>query len=161
MRVPRRGNPSGACASSAVATRARSLRLILSDMPRILIHDPRPNSDEYRTLLTAPGHDIVVCREREATFDALALRRPDALVYVLGEALCDLAILSLVRRFAPRMPIIVLGAAADLRTRRLVQELKPVYYGVFPLDPTELSDAVFGALSRHAGPERGRRALAS
>jgi DNA-binding NtrC family response regulator len=132
-------------------------------MSRILIHDPRPEGGEYRTLLASRGHEVVVCREREATFDALALRRPDALVYVLADATCDLAILSLLRRFAPQVPLILLGAAADLRTRRAVQELKPIYYGVFPLDPTELRDAVLGALGRRdTRPDRGAgRALAS
>jgi DNA-binding response OmpR family regulator len=124
-------------------------------VPRILIHEPRQTQDECQTLLAELGHDLVVCRDCEALFDAMTLRRPDAIVYVLDDLVCDLAVLSLVRRVAPILPIILLGGPTDLDTRRRVQELRPTYYGVFPLEPSELRDAVRDALSDHG------RALAS
>lgn len=115
-------------------------------MSRILIHDPRPVADPYAVLLGDPGHDLVVCPTREGLFDALALRRPDAIIYVLTDLTCDLAILHLIRRVAADLPIIVLGGSADLPSRRLVQELRPTYYGVLPLEPLELREAVLAAL---------------
>jgi DNA-binding NtrC family response regulator len=122
-------------------------------MSRILIHEPRPTCDECRRLLAGQGHDVVLCRGREALFDALAERRPAALVYVMNDLTLDLAVLALIRRVAPTLPIILLGGPAGLEARRSVQELKPTYYGVFPLDPGELGDAVSGALEH-----RGRAA---
>ena len=77
----------------------------------------------------------MVCSDREALFDALTERRPDCLVYVLDDLMLDLGLLAVLRRVAPRLPFIVLGGASGLEARRSVQDLKPTYYGMFPLDP--------------------------
>lgn len=123
---------------------------------RILIQEPRRDRHDWQQLLAASGHDVVVCTGREALFDAMALRRPDLIIYVLGDLALDLGVLWVVRHMAGALPIILLGGATGLEARRSVQELKPVYFGVFPLDPAELTEAVRGALSH----ER-RGALAS
>ncbi len=120
-------------------------------MSRVLVHEARRTTDDFTGLLAGEGHDVVVCTGREALFDQLSERRPDVLVYVLGDLTVDLAVLSLLRRVAARLPIILLGGPAGIEARRSVQELKPVYYGVFPLDPAELSEAVSGALGHHNG----------
>jgi len=125
-------------------------------MSRILIHEPRHDRHDWLQALAAGGHDVVVCAGREALFDAMTLRRPDLIVYVLADLSLDLGVLWVVRRMAPALPIILLGGPTGLEARRSVQELKPVYFGMFPLDPAELSEAVRGAL----GHER-RGALAS
>ena len=119
-------------------------------MFRVLVHEARRHPDDFTKLLAADGYDVVVCTGREALFEQLAERRPDALVYVLGELSVDLAVLSLLRRAAPRLPIVLLGGPSGLEARRAVQELKPVYYGVFPLEPAELNEAVNAALGGHA-----------
>jgi DNA-binding NtrC family response regulator len=118
---------------------------------RVLIHETRHTHDDFPNMLAGQGHEIVVCAGREALFDQLTERRPDVLVYVLGELVVDLGVLTLLRRVAPKLPIILLGGPAGLEARRSVQELKPVYYGVFPLDPAELRDAIHGALGHHNG----------
>lgn len=125
-------------------------------MSRILIYEPRQSCDECQKFLSNQGHEVVLCAEREALIDSLAERKADVLVYVLNELNVDLAVLSLLRRVSPTLPLIVLGGPAGLEARRSVQELRPTYYGLFPLDPSELSDAVRGALDH-----RGGRALAS
>jgi DNA-binding response OmpR family regulator len=122
-------------------------------MSRILILQPPPH-DECRQALSTCGHELVVCADQEALFDALAERRPDALVYVLTDPNVDLRVLLLLRRITPSLPIILLGADAGLEARRSVQVLNPTYYGVFPLDPSELSEAVRCALD-HRGRSRG------
>ena len=86
--------------------------------------------------------------------DALAARRPDLIVYVMDDLTTDLAVLSVVRRAAARLPIILLGGPAGIEVRRSVQEIKPTYFGVFPLEPAELRDAVRGALGHPSGPPR-------
>jgi DNA-binding NtrC family response regulator len=125
-------------------------------MSRILIHEPRQDRHDWAQMLAVGGHDVVVCHGREALFDAMTLRRPDLIIYVLADLPLDLGVLWVVRRMAPALPIILLGGPTGLEARRSVQELRPVYFGMFPLDPAELSEAVRGAL----GHER-RAALAS
>ena len=120
-------------------------------MSRILIYEARSTCDDFSQLLAGHGHEVVVCTGREALFDQLAKSRPDVLVYVLGNLVFDLGVLSGLRRASATLPIILLGGPAGLEARRSVQELKPTYYGVFPLDPAELSDAVNGALEHHNG----------
>jgi DNA-binding response OmpR family regulator len=124
-------------------------------MSRILIHEPRPASHALGSMLAARGDEIVVCRDRHTLLDALIDHRPDLVVYVLNAPLVDLAVLSLLRRVAPSLPLILLGGPAGLEARRSVQDLNPTYFGVLPLEAHELTDAVSGALDRH------RHALAS
>jgi len=114
---------------------------------RILIYEPRPSDQDWSRLVPAGVHDVVVCIGREALFDAMTLRRPDLIIYVLSDLALDLGVLWVVRHTAAALPIILLGGPTGLEARRSVQELRPVYFGVFPLDPAELSDAVKGALS--------------
>jgi len=116
-------------------------------MSRILIYEARSACDDLSLLLAGRGHEVVVCVTTEELFDHLAERRPDALVFVLSGLAFDIDLLSVLRRVAPNLPIILLGGPTGLEARRRVQDLKPTYYGVFPLDPAELSDAVNGALS--------------
>jgi DNA-binding response OmpR family regulator len=117
---------------------------------RILIHEPRQDHEEWTTQLAGKGRDVVVCADRESLVRALADRRPDVLVYVLGDRDEDLSLLASLRQVAPMLPIIVLDGPADLTARRSIQELKPTYYGVFPLEASELNDAIRGALHRTA-----------
>lgn len=125
-------------------------------MSRILIHEPRGSRHEWWGHLAGEGHDVVVCAGREALFEALAVCRPDVVIYVLGELPLDLGVLWVVRRIARTLPLIVLGGPTGLNARRSVQELRPIYFGMFPLEPDELSDAVRGAVG-HAS----RGAIAS
>jgi DNA-binding response OmpR family regulator len=113
---------------------------------RILVYESRPSCDDCLELLKEAGRDVVVCRNRDAVLDAFLEGRPDVVVYVLGDLPTDLVVLSLLRRVGPTLPIIVLGGPSSLDTRRSVQDLKPTYFGVLPLDPLELRDAVQGAL---------------
>jgi DNA-binding response OmpR family regulator len=114
---------------------------------RILIHEPRRDGHDWSRLLPPGGHDVVVCTGREALFDAMTLHRPDLIIYVLGDLSLDLGVLWVVRHMSATLPIILLGGPTGIEARRSVQELRPVYFGVFPLDPAELSEAVRGALS--------------
>jgi DNA-binding NtrC family response regulator len=114
---------------------------------RILIYEPRRTCDECRARLAGEGREVVVCRDRESLIDAIAEQPPDVLVYVLEDFELDLGVLTVVRRAAPRLPLILLGGPADLVARRSVQELKPTYNAVFPLEPFELSDAVRSVLA--------------
>jgi hypothetical protein len=125
-------------------------------MSCIIVYQPNPDHEDGFDRLAEDGHELILCSGREAMFDALAARRPDAIVYVLSDLSLDLGVLWLVRRIAATLPIILLGGPAGLDARRSVQELRPAYYGMFPLDGTELREAVRDVLRHPDG-----RALAS
>lgn len=118
-------------------------------MSRILLYEPIEQPVDPRSLLAgASGQNVVVCTDRESLLDAMGERRPDVLVYVLHDLGSDLGLLARLRRVAPSLPLILLGAPGDLASRISIQELKPTYFGVFPLEGSELSDAVRGVLRR-------------
>ena len=115
-------------------------------MSRILIHQPDPAQDDSLSLLEARGDEVIWCRDREALVVALTEHRPAVLVYVFADVERDLALLARLRGIAPTLPIILLGGPLDLASRRSIQELKPTYYGVLPLELFELRDVVRGVL---------------
>lgn len=117
-------------------------------MRRIVIHEPDPRHDGCFAPLMGQDQEVVVCRNRESLVGALTSGRPDVLVYAFDDLHGDLELLAQLRRVAPTLPIILLGGSSDLASRRAIQELKPTYYGVFPLEPSELNDAVRGVLQR-------------
>lgn len=124
-------------------------------MSRIVLHEPCSASSECRALLAGEGHEVVACASREALIGALAERRPDALVYILGDLVADLGVLTVVRRAARQLPLILLGGPANLEMRRMVQELRPTYYALLPLEPSELREAVLAAITQRNGRTRG------
>ena len=117
-------------------------------MSHILIYEPRAAHEDWASLLANKGRDVRVCPNRESLVSSLGDRRPDVLIYVLGDLLEDLGLLRALRRMAAVLPIILLGGPTDLAARRSIQELRPTYYAVLPLERSELDDAVRGALGR-------------
>jgi len=121
-------------------------------VPRIVVHDPRPDAPNWAALLAAPGHEIVVCTNRECVVGAIAAQRPDLLLYVLADLEPDVWLLAALRERGPNLPIVLLDGPEDLEDRRLIQELQPTFYGQSALAPVDLCDVVRGALRR--GSER-------
>ena len=95
---------------------------------------------------------MVVCDDRESLLGATTERRPDAVVYVIDDFPFDLRVLGVLRRIAPSIPLVVLSAPAAIQDRRRVQDLRPIYYGVLPLEADEFVEAVHAALGRRADP---------
>ena len=117
-------------------------------MSRILIHDPNDGPNECLSLPAGKKEEVITCKDQRALVGALANQRPDVLVYVIKDLAEDLQLLTLLRQVAPTLPFILVGGPTDLTSRRKIQELKPTYYGVLPLERFELRDAVRGALQR-------------
>ena len=46
------------------------------------------------------------------------------------------------------LPIILLDGPGDLAARRHIQDLKPIYYGVSPLETHEVMEVVHDVLNR-------------
>jgi DNA-binding response OmpR family regulator len=123
-------------------------------MSQVLILEPRETPVGCQKLLTGLNHDIDVCQDRACLLETLSVRRPNLVIYVLRDLPSDLAFLSLLRRISSSLPIIVLGDDSSLEARRSVQEIRPTYFGVFPLEPSELANAVRSALSHRKDPLR-------
>ncbi len=98
-------------------------------------------------MLSNLGYEVSVCSGPLQLIETFAEKRPDVVIYVMGDLHSDLPVLSVLRQAAPRTPLIVLSGPFDLPVRRSVQDLKPTYYGVLPLEPGELRDVVRSVLS--------------
>ena len=101
------------------------------------------------TQFEARGIDVVTCATSHALLEEVLQHAPAVLVFALradpGE---DLGVMHLVRRVVADLPIVLLAAEESLDTRKVVQQLRPVYYGVCPIETAELRDAVSAALQR-------------
>ena len=121
-------------------------------LSRVLVYECCPARDvSIRALLQQEGYDLVVCEDGERLLEAVMARRPETVVYVFKQD-CDedLGVLHLLRRLVPTVPLIVLANEGSLRLQRLVQELRPIYYAVAPVEPSEIRSAVQSALSRRS-----------
>ncbi len=125
-----------------------------SILPRIIVYECCPSGDDHvQSLLEGQGYDLVPCHDGEALLEAAVERRADVVVFELkSECQTDLGLLQLLRRVAPVVPLILVASNGSLETQRLVQELRPMYYAVIPVESAELRDAVRSAIER-----RGRR----
>lgn len=119
--------------------------------PCIVVSEPRGLDEPPLASQLNPGvYDVVWCNEEEDVLDQVIQRRPHALVFALG-AQCqrDLALLFLLRRVAPAVPLILVAATASLETQKMIQDLRPTYYVVRPVDQTELHEALAAAIAQH------------
>jgi DNA-binding NtrC family response regulator len=99
--------------------------------------------------LRVEGLRLVHCSNRDLLLEDLVQHRPDALIYTLRhQQAADLAVLQLVRRLVPDLPVVLVAEEGSLHTEKLVRELRPVYYAVSPVEGDELREAVQSALSR-------------
>lgn len=104
------------------------------------------------------GEDLRIlhCEQRDLLLELLVQHRPDVLVYLLRRQPAeDIAVLQLVRRQVPDLPVVLIAEEGSLHTEKLVRELRPVYYAISPVEAEELREAVRAALSRRrAAPRR-------
>jgi DNA-binding NtrC family response regulator len=104
-----------------------------------------------RSLLNHEEYQLATCDDGAGLLEGLMARRPDAVVYVVRpDCPQDLAVLQLLRRMAPALPIVVLSHQASLDLRRTVQNMRPIYYADVPVDATEIRAAVHSALARRS-----------
>lgn len=96
--------------------------------------------------------DLVSCEGSEEMLSEVASDPPDVVVYeVRPGSVSDLAVLRLLRRIAPRVPVVVVGEdpAPELD---VPGELEPIYRAPLPEEPEKeegLREAVHSALSTH------------
>ena len=121
-------------------------------MSHVLLYEGGPGSGAgVRLLLAGDGYDLTTCADGACLIESLMEHRPDAVVHVLRpDCPQDLAVLQLLRRAAPMLPIVVLAQQTSLDLRRIVQDLRPTYYAVAPVDVVEMRAAMGAALGRRS-----------
>lgn len=133
-----------------------SVKRMQPDMQRAVICGcgcGRP--DALRAALPGADLEIVTCATPEVLLELILQRPPDVLLYQLGSGCeIDTGVLRLVRRWFPRLPLIVISEDASLEMRRLVQEFRPMYSMIQPMEPRELRELVEVALGRRQNHRR-------
>ncbi len=111
--------------------------------------------------LRAEGLRLIHGENRDLLIEELVHHRPDVLIYTLRrQQAADLAVLQLVRRLLPDLPVVLVAEEGSLHTEKMVRELQPVYYAVSPVEGDELRQAVQAALvRRRRTASEGRAAL--
>jgi DNA-binding NarL/FixJ family response regulator len=125
-------------------------------MSAVMICDPRGTPQDLERIaspLIQAGNDLGVFSDRARFLEAAIAHPPRLVVYALDAELeADLAVLRLLRRAHPHLGLIVLTGQPSLRTRTVVQTLRPIFYAVDPPDPEELVEVVRTALARRERP---------
>ncbi|HEY7727838.1 MAG TPA: response regulator [Candidatus Eisenbacteria bacterium] len=107
--------------------------------------------------LREEGYEVVACPDRNTALSYAINDPPDVILYLITpHCPVDRGVLQLLRRSLPRTPLVIVASEGSLETQRSIQELRPVYYTVAPVDRAELIGAVRAAMA-----QRGRLALGS
>jgi ActR/RegA family two-component response regulator len=118
-------------------------RIVLCSCGRALV-------TAVRSGLGSPDVDVVSCRPQVAVLEEVIRLHPAVLVYELrATRLSDHAILQLLKRVAPEVRLVLIGASS-LATERAFRELRPVYYAIRPADGDEIIEVVRAALGERA-----------
>ena len=96
--------------------------------------------------------NFVSCDDCEEMLSEVVVHPPDVVVYeVRPGSVSDLAVLRLLRRVAPRLPLVLVGGPTP--TCEVPAELAPLYHAPLPAEEGGLREAVLSALtSRGALP---------
>ena len=112
--------------------------------------------------LVGYGYDVRTCADEMTLIETSVASRPRAIVYELHHDLpVDLAVLSLVRRVLPHIPLIVIAGALAEHAIRVLRAIDPTVLSREPVDRAELISAVRRAMRRSKISERRERALAA
>ncbi len=115
----------------------------------VLCSCDRSTGSALQACLAAPDADVLDCPAVESLIEEVVRHRPEVVVYELrADRQADLAVLHLLKRAAPDLPLVLITAEGSLESERLIRELRPVYYAVQPVEPDEILDAVRAALAR-------------
>jgi DNA-binding response OmpR family regulator len=105
--------------------------------------------------LREEGYEVVACPDRDTTLSCAINDPPDVILYsITPHCPIDRGVLQTLRRSLPRTPLVIVASEGSLETQKLIQEFRPVYYAVAPVERAELVEAVKAAMA-----QRGRLAL--
>ena len=123
-------------------------------LPRVVLYAGRlAEGERVDRLLDGAGYDVVLCSDGEALLEAVVERRTDVVVFeIMEQSVADLGLLQLLRRAVPAVPLILVAQSGSLEIQRVVQQVRPSYYTVVPVDAAELCEAVRSVLERRTRP---------
>lgn len=123
----------------------------------IVVCEAHPGAtDAVSTLLDAEGFEVHRSTDDETLIEATASHAPRAIVYVLAHDLCvDIAVLQLLRRVVPDVPLVLIGAPHEALAARLAP-VHPVHVIHAPLDAHVLGGALRHAIRKHGRMTRAR-----
>jgi DNA-binding NtrC family response regulator len=125
-------------------------RVLLCQCAELMAH-------ELKEALADEGITVTSCPSGESMIEALLREKPAAVVHVLSsDPQQDMALLRLLRRVAPEVPLILLAETGSLEVQRQLIELRPIFYDVLPVRPDDLLDAVRAAVERGAAAPKPR-----
>lgn len=118
--------------------------------PRVVLcADDEPGRERLATALSGEGYETERCGGGEDLIERVIQRAPDVVVYALhAEADADLAVLHLLRRVKPSVPLILVTPDDSVRLRRAALDLRPAYFAIEPVDGAEMCDAVRAVIHR-------------
>jgi len=115
-------------------------------MSRVMLYHCQ--AAEERALLDQ-DLSFVCCDDSEEMLSEVVLDPPDVVVYeVRPESASDLAVLRLLRRVAPRLPLVLVGEG-PAPAGEVPAELAPLYRARLPVERGGLRAAVHRALTAH------------
>jgi DNA-binding NarL/FixJ family response regulator len=116
------------------------------------------HGEEVAEELVAFGYEVRCCADEESLIDAVATRHPSAVVYELHHQLpVDLAILALLRRVLPGVPLVLLAGERAAPAPHALRAMRPAVVAHEPVSRDQLHAAVRAAVRRsraHGKPAR-------
>jgi DNA-binding NarL/FixJ family response regulator len=111
--------------------------------------------------LVEAGYEVRRCADEESLIEAVATRHPCAVVYELRHQLpVDMAILALLRRVLPHVPLVLLSHDASGPSLRALRGMSPAVLAHEPVGRDGLRAAVRTAVARGRSRERRHPAIA-
>jgi len=128
----------------------------------VVVCESRPgHGDAVASELAGYGYEVRRCSDEMSLIETSVASRPRAIVYELHHQLpVDLAILSLVRRVLPHIPLVVIAGALAEHAVRVLRAIDPTVLAHEPVDRAELIAAVRHAMRRSRISQRRERAPA-
>lgn len=123
----------------------------------IVVCEAHPGaSDAVSGMLDAEGFLVHRSTDDETLIEATASHAPRAIVYVLAHDLgVDIALLQLLRRVVPDVPLVLIGAPHPTLAARLAP-VHPVHVTHAPFDAHVLGSALRDAIASHGRMKRNR-----
>jgi len=119
----------------------------------VVCENHRPGVDPITDALRCEGVEASSCADGATLLEEVMRTPPDVVIFLLrpGNA-SDIGVLELLRRAAPVLPLVIVASSGSLDTQKLVQDLRPIYYAVWPVEGQELCAAIQAALARRGHP---------
>lgn len=132
--------------------------MVVHERHAVVVCEAHPGHGEaVAEALVAVGYEVHCCPDEESLLEAASTASPRAIVYELRHQLpVDLAILALVRRVLPRVPLLVVAGALAEPAIEALRAFDSTVFDARRVEPASLVDAVREAVR----PARSRRARA-